>query len=333
MSISQHDILRVLVTGGAGYIGSHACKALKAAGLMPVAYDNLSRGHRELVLYGPLEEGDIRDGKRLAEVLSRHKPVAVMHFAALAYVGESVAAPLLYYDNNFSGGLTLLEAARNAGIDKFVFSSSCATYGTPERQPISEDAPQSPINPYGRTKLMLEEALYDCGAAWGLRSVMLRYFNACGADSSGEIGERHDPEPHLIPRVLMAAAGEIDAIDVFGTDYPTADGTAVRDYIHVCDLADAHVAALRYLLSDGATIALNLGTGRGHSVREVIAAARRATARDIPVRYGARREGDPPMLVADSSLAKTTLGFEPKWLDIERIIASAWKWRQREIVN
>ncbi len=329
MTTIPHDTPRVLVTGGAGYVGSHGCKALKAAGFLPVTYDNLSRGHRELVRYGPLEQGDIRDATRLEDVFSRHAPVAVMHFAAFAYVGESVAEPWIYYENNFAGALSLIEATRRAGIDKFIFSSTCATYGTPERQPISEDAPQAPINAYGRSKLMVEFALRDYSSACGLRSVSLRYFNACGADPDGEIGEWHEPEPHLIPRVLMAAAGEIDAIDVFGTDYPTPDGTAVRDYIHVCDLADAHVAALRYLQGGGGTTALNLGTGRGHSVREVIEAARRATAGSIAVRYGDRRAGDPPVLVADASRARSTLGFEANWLDMETVIASAWKWQRR----
>lgn len=328
MNDPRHDTPRVLVTGGAGYIGSHACKALKDSGLVPVTYDNLSRGHRALVRYGPLEVGDIRDAARLDDVLARHRPTAIMHFAAFAFVGESVSEPWLYYENNFVGALTLLEAARRAGIDKFVFSSTCATYGIPERQPIAEDAPQAPINAYGRSKLMVEFALRDYAGASPLRSVMLRYFNACGADPSGEIGERHDPEPHLIPRVLMAAAGDIDAIDVFGTDYPTPDGTAVRDYIHVCDLAEAHVAALRYLQAGGSTVALNLGTGRGHSVNEVIAAAERATGRNIAVRTAPRRAGDPPTLVAEPSRAKAVLGFEPRWLDLQTIIASAWTWQQ-----
>jgi UDP-glucose-4-epimerase GalE len=327
----NQNVDSVLVTGGAGYVGSHACKALKAAGFVPVTYDNLCRGHRELVQFGPLEEGDIRDAARLDDVLARHRPTAIMHFAAFAYVGESVSEPWLYYDNNFVGALTLIEAARKSGIDNFIFSSSCATYGTPERQPISEDADQSPINAYGRSKLMVEFALRDYGKACGLRSVSLRYFNACGADPAGDIGEWHDPEPHLIPRVLMAAAGEIDAIDVFGTDYPTPDGTAVRDYIHVGDLADAHVAALRYLQNGGGATALNLGTGRGHSVRDVIESAKRATGRAIPVRYGPRRDGDPPVLLADVSLSKSTLGFEAKWMDMETIIASAWKWYRRGI--
>jgi UDP-glucose-4-epimerase GalE len=316
----------VLVTGGAGYVGSHACSSLKAAGFVPVSYDNLSRGFRELVLYGPLEEGDIRDKSRLAAVFAQYKPVAVMHFAALAYVGESVSEPALYYHNNFSGALSLLDAMRDADIGKFIFSSTCATYGTPETQPISESAPQSPINPYGRSKLMVEQALRDYDTAYGLRSVSLRYFNACGAHPSGDIGEMHDPESHLIPRILMAIGGEIEALDVFGIDYPTPDGTAVRDYVHVCDLADAHVAALRYLDMGGATTALNLGTGRGYSVREVIGSAERVTGRKVPLRYTKRRPGDPPMLVADAAAAGAVLGFAPKGTDIDRIVESAWAW-------
>lgn len=316
----------VLVTGGAGYIGSHACQALKAAGFLPVTYDNLSHGFASLVRFGPLEKGDIRDRERLLEVIARYKPVAAMHFAALIAVGESVEEPALYYRNNFAGALTLLDALREAGIDKIVFSSTAAVYGMPERQPILESESKAPINPYGRSKLMVEHALADYGVAYGLKSVALRYFNACGAHPSGEIGEMHEPETHLIPRVLMAAKGEIDAIDVFGTDYPTPDGTAIRDYIHVCDLADAHVAALKYLIAGGATTALNLGTGRGNTVREVIEAAKRATGCDIPVRYGPRRAGDPPELVADAALARKTLGWSAQWLDIDAIVASAWKW-------
>jgi len=319
----------VLVTGGAGYIGSHACQALKAAGFVPVTYDNLSHGFPSLVRFGPLEEGDIRDRARLLDVIARHKPVAAMHFAALIAVGESVEEPALYYRNNFVGALTLLDALRESGLDKIVFSSTAAVYGMPERQPILETESKSPINPYGRSKLMVEHALGDYDAAYGLKSVALRYFNACGAHPSGEIGEMHEPETHLIPRVLMAAIGTIDAIDVFGTDYPTPDGTAIRDYIHVCDLADAHVAALRYLIAGGTTTAVNLGTGRGNTVREVIEAAKRATGRDIPVRYGPRRAGDPPELVADASQARKTLGWSAQWLDIDAIVSSAWKWHSR----
>lgn len=319
----------VLVAGGAGYIGSHACEALSRAGYEPVTYDNLSFGHREMVRFGPLEEGDIRDGDRLTQVMRRRRPVAVMHFAALISVGESVQDPAIYYDNNVRGALSLLDAMRSCGIDKLVFSSTAAVYGLPERQPIAEDAMLAPINPYGRTKLMIEQALADYGAAYGLRSVALRYFNACGAHPSGEIGEMHEPETHLIPRALMAAQGRIEALDVMGTDYATPDGTALRDYIHVCDLADAHVAALRHLERGGPTAAMNLGTGRAFSVKEILAAAERAIGRPVPVRYAPRRAGDPPMLIADPGLAKRTLGWEAKWTDIDAIIASAWRWAER----
>jgi UDP-arabinose 4-epimerase len=319
----------VLVTGAAGYVGSHAASALKAAGLIPVTLDNLSRGHRELVRFGPLEVGDILDGDRVLDVIDRYQPRAVMHFAALAYVGESVEQPERYYHNNFAGALSLLGAMRRRGLSRFIFSSTCATYGVPERQPMTEDLPQNPINPYGRSKLMVEQALRDLDTAYGIRSVSLRYFNACGAHPSGDIGEMHAPETHLIPRVLMAAAGEIEAVDVFGTDYPTPDGTAIRDYIHVCDLADAHVSALRYLETGGATTALNLGTGRGHSVREVIDSVARVSGRTPQCRFGARRPGDPPMLVADASRAREVLGFRPQWSDIDRIVGSAWTWHRR----
>ena len=294
----------VLVAGGAGYIGSHACEALAQAGYEPVAYDNLSFGHREMVRFGPLEEGDIRDRERLVEVMRRHRPVAVMHFAALIAVGESVQDPAIYYDNNVRGALNLLDAMRQCGVDKLVFSSTAAVYGLPETQPITEQAAQAPINPYGRTKLMIEQALADYGSAYGLRSVSLRYFNACGAHPSGEIGEMHEPETHLIPRALMALLGQIEALDVMGQDYPTPDGTALRDYIHVCDLADAHVAALRYLERGGETAAMNLGTGRGFSVREILQAAERVVGRSVPARFAPRRAGDPPMLIADPGLAR-----------------------------
>jgi UDP-glucose-4-epimerase GalE len=262
-------------------------------------------------------------------VIAKYRPIAAMHFAAFAYVGESVSEPALYYRNNFVGALTLLDALRRAGIGHIVFSSTCATYGVPERQPIPESAAQAPINSYGRSKLMVEQVLADYSAAYGLNSVSLRYFNACGAHPSGDIGEMHEPEPHLIPRVLMAAGGEIEAIDVFGTDYPTPDGTAVRDYIHVCDLADAHVAALAYLQRGGETAAFNLGTGQGHSVKQVIDSARRVTDREFNVRYAQRRAGDPPTLVADASKANTVLGFEAKWRDLDAIIASAWTWHRK----
>jgi UDP-glucose-4-epimerase GalE len=319
----------ILVTGGAGYVGSHACKALAAAGHTPVAYDNLSRGHREFARWGPLETGDIGDGAKLDEVIARHRVEAVMHFAALAYVGESVEQPALYYRNNVGGTLELLEAMRRAGVGLLVFSSTCATYGVPVRMPITEDAEQRPINPYGMTKLVIERVLRDYGAAYGLRSVALRYFNAAGCDPDGEIGENHDPETHLIPRVLMAADGTIPHVEVFGTDYPTPDGTCLRDYVHVTDLAAGHLQALDYLKRGGATTAVNLGTGRGFSVREVIAAAERVTSRRIPLREAARRAGDPPVLVADATRARTLLGFAPRFNEIEPIVETAWRWHKR----
>jgi UDP-glucose-4-epimerase GalE len=319
----------ILVTGGAGYVGSHACKALAAAGYTPVVYDNLGRGHRELVRWGPLEVGDLRDGAQLDEVFARHRPQAVMHFAAFAYVGESVQNPALYYRNNVGGTLELLEAMRRAGVGALVFSSTCATYGVPERMPISEEAEQRPINPYGTTKLVIERVLRDFDAAYGLRSVCLRYFNAAGCDPDGETGEIHDPEPHIIPRVLMAATGALPHVEIFGTDYPTPDGTCLRDYIHVADLAQGHVQALDYLQRGGAATAVNLGTGHAFSVREVIAAAEQVTARRIPVREAARRAGDPPVLVADATRARTLFGFAPRYTEIAPIVETAWKWHSR----
>jgi UDP-glucose-4-epimerase GalE len=319
----------ILVTGGAGYVGSHACKALAAAGHTPVVYDNLSRGHREFARWGPLEVGDLCEAAKLDAVFARHRIDAVMHFAALAYVGESVEQPALYYRNNVGGTLELLEAMRRAGVGLMVFSSTCATYGVPERMPITEDLPQQPINPYGATKLMIERVLRDYEPAYGLRSVALRYFNAAGCDPDGEVGEDHEPETHLIPRVLMAADGMLPRIDVFGTDYPTPDGTCLRDYIHVADLADGHVRALDYLQRGGASSAINLGTGRAFSVREVIAAAERVTGRRIPVHEGPRRAGDPPVLVGDATRARTLLGFAPRYSEIEPIVETAWRWHKR----
>jgi UDP-glucose-4-epimerase GalE len=319
----------ILVTGGAGYVGSHACKALAAAGYTPVVYDNLGRGHRELVRWGPLEVGDLADGARLDHVFARHRPEAVMHFAAFAYVGESVQQPALYYRNNVGGTLELVEAMRRAQVGALVFSSTCSTYGVPERMPITEDTPQRPINPYGATKLAIERMLADYDVAYGLRSVSLRYFNAAGCDPDGEIGEWHDPETHLIPRVLMAATGELAHVDIFGTDYPTSDGTCLRDYVHAADLGRGHVQALDYLNRGGATTAVNLGTGRGFSVREVIAAAEEVTGRRIPVREAPRRPGDPPILVADPSRARALLGFAPRFTELAPIVATAWRWHSR----
>jgi UDP-arabinose 4-epimerase len=319
----------VLVTGGAGYVGSHACKALALAGHRPIVYDSLLRGHRSAARWGPLEVGDICDGARLEELLHRHRPDAVMHFAGFAYVGESMTDPGKYYQNNVAGTLALLEAMHTVGVHRIVFSSSCATYGIPECQPITESTPQRPINPYGMSKLMVERILADYDAAYGFRSVVLRYFNACGADPGGEIGEHHDPETHLIPRGLMAATGETAALDLFGTDYPTPDGTCIRDFIHVSDLATGHVQALDYLLSGGAPVPLNLGTGRGVSVREVIASLQRVTGLIIPVNELARRPGDPAVLVADASQARTVLEFAPQFTDIDFMVSTAWRWHQR----
>ncbi len=319
----------ILVTGGAGYIGSHACKALARAGYLPVAYDNLSRGHREAVRWGPLVEGDIADRPRLCAALAEHRVAAVMHFAAYAYVGESVGNPALYYRNNLSGSLSLLEAMRETGVGEIVFSSTCATYGIPDAVPIRETAPQNPVNPYGETKRAIERALHWYGQAYAIRSASLRYFNAAGADREGEIGEDHEPETHLIPLVLEAALGRRPAIEIFGTDYPTPDGTAIRDYIHVDDLADAHLRALERLRAGGASIALNLGTGEGHSVREVIAAAEAVSGRKIAVRDAPRRPGDPPALVADPSLAAQTLGWRASRSSLETIIRTALAWHNR----
>jgi UDP-glucose-4-epimerase GalE len=319
----------ILVTGGAGYIGSHACKALARAGYRPVAYDSLIYGHREAVRWGPLVEGDLADRALLAETVRRYAIDAVMHFAAYAYVGESVVKPELYFRNNVINSLGLLETMLEAGIKEIVFSSTCATYGLPEAMPIRETTPQHPVNPYGESKLMIERALHWFGEAHGIRHVALRYFNAAGADTEGEIGEDHEPETHLLPLVLYTALGRRSHIDIYGTDYPTPDGSAIRDYIHVQDLAEAHVLALDYLRRGGASTALNLGTGQGHSVREVIAAAERVSGRPIARRETARRPGDPPALVADASRAREVLGWTPTHSDLDTILRTAWAWHDR----
>ena len=316
----------VLVTGGAGYIGSHACKVLARAGYRPVGFDNFSRGHREAVRWGPLIEGSLAERGKLAAALARHRISVVMHFAAYAYVGESVTDPALYYANNLGGSLSLLEAMREARVDKIVFSSTCATYGTPAQVPIRETLPQLPVNPYGETKLAIERALHWYGEAYGLRWVSLRYFNAAGADPEGEIGERHEPETHLVPLVLAAALGERPQVEIYGTDYPTPDGTAIRDYIHVQDLAEAHLRALEHLGAGRQSAALNLGTGRGHSVREVIRAAEAVSGKSIPCRETARRPGDPPVLVADPGLAAELLGWRARISDLETIVRTALAW-------
>lgn len=313
----------VLVTGGAGFIGSHICKALSHSGFIPVAYDNLSTGHADAARWGPLIEADIADGGALRAAFERFAPDCVIHCAANAYVGESVTNPQKYYRNNVAAGLSLLDACLAAGIGRIVFSSSCATYGIPEQLPIREDSVQEPVNPYGRTKLIFEMALADYAQAYGLNFVALRYFNAAGADPDGELSERHEPETHLIPRALLAAAGLLDRLEIFGQDYPTEDGTCIRDYIHVCDLADAHVAAVRHLANGGETLRLNLGSGQGTSIDEVLQAIDRITGRRVPVTFKPRRPGDPPALFADTASARVKLGFTPRLSDIDTIIRTA----------
>ena len=320
----------MLVTGGAGYIGSHACKALAKAGFLPIAYDSLAFGHEWAAQWGPLEIGDIADRKRLDAVIARHQPIAIMHFAAFAYVSESVTNPGKYYRNNVAGTLTLLDAILDAGINKFIFSSTCATYGIPKEIPINEETSQRPINPYGHSKLMIEQILRDYGKAHDLRWIALRYFNAAGADPDLQIGEDHDPETHLIPLVLDAAAGRREAITIFGSDYDTPDGTCIRDYVHVSDLADAHVLALQALEKGQESSPFNLGNGRGFSNQEVIAAVERVTGLQVPRKTGDRREGDPACLIADASRAKEALGWMPEFADIEAIIATAWAWHQKQ---
>lgn len=319
----------VLVVGGAGYVGGHTCKALARAGYRPVVFDNLSTGHRDFVRWGPLVRGDIHDTAAVASAIGQHGCAAVLHFAALACVGESMASPAAYYDTNVAGTLSLLDGMRAAGCGTLVFSSTCAVYGQPEQMPIREATPRDPVNPYGASKLMVERILADYGAAYGLRSVALRYFNACGADEEGELGELRDPETHLIPRAMMALQGYLSDFAVFGADFPTPDGTAVRDYIHVADLAEAHVAALGLLLGGHAGGAFNLGTGRGLSVAEVLGAIERVTGERLPAATGARRPGDPATLVADPSLARTALGFEPRRSDLDTIVRTAWAWHRR----
>lgn len=322
--------MKVLVTGGAGYIGSHVCKALAAQGHLPICVDNLVYGHRWAVRWGPLEVADISDRESLQRIIGQYRPDAVMHFAAFAYVGESVIHPAKYYRNNVAGTLVLLDAMVRNGIDRIVFSSTCATYGNPQSIPIAEDHPQAPINPYGASKWMVERILADFGVAHGLRSAALRYFNAAGADPEGELGEAHDPETHLIPLVLDAAAGKRPHIQVFGDDYATRDGTCVRDYVHVTDLADAHLRALHRLASASPGLdAYNLGNGRGFTVREIIAAAERVTGLRVPVTIAPRREGDPSALVGNAGRARRELGWSPQHADIDEILGTAWRWAQR----
>ena len=323
----------ILVTGGAGYIGAHACKALCGLGYKVVVFDNLEYGHREFVKWGDFVEGDLNSPKALRALFDKYRPEAVMHFAAYAYVGESVENPSRYYQNNVVGSLNLIETVRDFDVENFVFSSTCATYGVPESVPISEDHPQNPINPYGETKLIIEKMLRDFDLAYGTRSVSLRYFNAAGADEGSEVGEDHSPETHLIPLVLDAAAGLRPQIKIFGTDYDTPDGTCIRDYIHVSDLADAHILALKYLINGGESAAFNLGNGKGYSVREVIEAAERVTGQKVPVVEGDRRPGDPPSLVGSADKIKDALGWQPKRTDIDAIIKDAWRWHQKRFTT
>ncbi|HVK70620.1 MAG TPA: UDP-glucose 4-epimerase GalE [Polyangium sp.] len=327
------DSRTVLVTGGAGYIGAHAALALAERGYRPLVLDNLSKGHREPIeraLGTPVIQADTRDRVALDAIFARERIDAVMHFAAFIEVGESVVDPLRYYENNVHGTVTLLQAMQAAGVSKFVFSSTCATYGVPEVVPIPEDHPQNPLNPYGRSKLVVEKILAECETAWGLRSVCFRYFNAAGAHPSGLLGEDHEPETHLIPLVLSAALGKRPSIRIFGEDYDTPDGTCIRDYIHVSDLADAHVLGIAYLLGDGASTAVNLGNGRGFSVKEVIAAATRVTGCPIAVEKSERRPGDSPVLVGSSARAHKLLGWSPRYPELETILAHAWAWHQRK---
>ncbi|MBO9545240.1 UDP-glucose 4-epimerase GalE [Caulobacter sp.] len=321
----------VLVTGGAGYVGSHACLALAQAGFRPVVFDDLSNGHREHVQWGPFEVGDIRDAARLDAVFAAHRPVAVLHFAARIEVGESVKNPGAFFDVNVGGTITLIEAARRVGVNALVFSSTCATFGEPVRMPMDETHPQAPLNPYGRSKLMVEQALADYDRYVGFKSTVLRYFNAAGADPEGRIGEWHEPETHAIPLALQVALGQRSHFTIFGEDYDTPDGTAVRDYVHVLDLADAHVSALKRLLAGGSSTSFNLGSGEGTSVRQLVDGVGRAVGSPLKVEVAPRRTGDAPMLVADNSRARAELGWTPS-RDLDAILSSAWGWHRDQAV-
>jgi UDP-glucose 4-epimerase len=319
--------MRIVVTGGAGYIGSHAVALLRSRGHEVIVLDNLSTGHREAVPSDCLVQCDLADGAAIERVLRERQPEAVMHFAAFCYVGESVQDPAKYYRNNVVGTLNLLDAMRSAGVNRIVFSSTCATYGIPSRVPITEDEPSKPVNPYGFTKLAIERALTDYGHAYGLGAIALRYFNASGASANGALGEDHEPETHLIPLVLQVALGQRPSVQVFGTDYPTPDGTCIRDYIHVEDLADAHLRAIERV-RPGQFQAFNLGTGRGYSVREVIELSRKITGRPIAIVEGPRRAGDPPALVAAADKARRELGWNPHYVTLDTTIQTAWNWHR-----
>ena len=320
----------VLVTGGAGYIGSQTCKLLAQSGFLPVTYDNLVYGHRHAVKWGPFVEGDLADKELLLKTIDEFDIQAVIHFAAYAYVGESMEEPDKYFRNNVINALNLLEALHLKKIKNMVFSSTCATYGIPNAVPIDEDHVQNPVNPYGETKLFFEKALHWHDVAYGLKFVALRYFNAAGADPETEIGEDHTPETHLIPLVIESALGQRPHVEIYGTDYATEDGTAVRDYIHVLDLADAHVRALRYLQDNGESVALNLGTGCGSSVREVIAAVEKNSGLQVPCKESPRRAGDPPVLVAKADKAKQVLNWEAQHSDLDNIVKTAWAWSKKQ---
>jgi UDP-glucose-4-epimerase GalE len=322
--------MKVLVTGGAGYVGSHACAALAARGHQVVVFDDLVQGRREFVQWGPLIEGDLNDPASIGGALEKVRPDAVMHFAALIAVGESVREPGRYYQNNVGGTLNLLDAMRAVGTQILVFSSTAAIYGTPVQVPIPESHPKAPINPYGASKWMVEQILQDHDAAFGFRFAALRYFNAAGADPEGRIGEAHDPETHVIPLALEAALKDPTAFSIFGTDYPSKDGTAIRDYIHVADLADAHVRAIERLAGGGASMQLNLGTGEGFTVKEVVSAVERATGKTLQPKIAPRRAGDPPSLVADPREAEKLLGWKAKRSDLDTIVSDAWKWRLKQ---
>ena len=320
--------MNVLVTGGAGYIGSHCCKALSQRGFNPITIDNLVYGHKHFVKWGEFFKGNVGNAAHLKKCFSRYKIEALMHFAAYAYVGESVENPLKYYENNVRNTLELLRTALENDVKYIVFSSTCATYGEPQRIPIDEGHPLSPINPYGRTKRMIEEILTDYQAAFGLNYMSLRYFNAAGADPDAEVGEDHHPETHLIPLVLDVAAGKRPAIKVFGTDYQTPDGTCIRDYIHVTDLAQAHLLALERLLDGAGSDVYNLGNGQGFSVLEVIERAKKIAGKTIAAEIADRRPGDPPVLIASNEKAVKELGWKPQYADLDDIIGTAWKWHQ-----
>ena len=322
--------MNVLVTGGAGYIGSHACKALARAGYTPVTLDNFIYGHREAVRWGPLVEGDIADDLLLRRILVDYDIGAVMHFAAYAYVGESMIYPGKYFRNNVNNTVRLLDAMVDCGVYTIVFSSTCATYGVPERIPIDERHAQRPVNPYGESKLFVERMLHWYSMAHGMRLAVLRYFNAAGADSDAEIGEDHDPETHLIPLVIETSLGRRSHVDVYGSDYPTADGTAIRDYIHVSDLAAAHVQALGKLQTDAENLFLNLGTGQGYSVKEVISMVEQVSGRSVDVRMVARRAGDPPLLVAAPGMSEELLGWKPQFSSLRTIIETALRWHEKQ---